>query len=331
MAVETRQQTANKVAGISLTTNILLTIAKAAVGVLSGSTAVVADAAHSASDIAATAIVWVGLRLGGTPPDQTHHYGHAKFESVAAKVVALILVVTGAGLGVNAWRILHLGEYNTPLGLAIWVTLLSIVVKETLYRYVLGVGKRIGSTALEAEAWHHRSDAISSVAALLGVGGAYLGYPALDPIAGLAVSLLIIQMGAKLYVQSVRALIDEAPAEQVVNKIKQTARETGGVMAVNDVKARTVGPNILVDMKLCVNRFLTVEEGHKIGSCAKRNIQEAVPDVNNVLIHVNPCHHVRSRDETPDCTLCGEHSGLGSKEEEYATDTTGTRGGGSDW
>ena len=191
-----------------------------------------------------TAIVWIGLRLGGTPPDQTHHYGHAKFESVAAKVVALILVVTGAGLGVNAWRVLRLGEYDTPLGLAIWVTALSIVVKEVLYRYVLGVGKRIGSTALEAEAWHHRSDAISSVAALIGVGGAYLGYPALDPVAGLAVSLLIIQMGAKLYVQSVRELIDEAPAEQVVNQIKQTAHDTSGVIAVNEVKARTVGQNI---------------------------------------------------------------------------------------
>lgn len=326
--VETRQQTGNRVAVISLSTNTILTIAKATVGILSGSTAVVADAAHSASDIAATAVVWIGLRLGGTPPDETHHYGHAKFESVAAKVVALILVVTGIGLGLNAWRILRLGEYETPLGLAIWVTVLSIIVKEGLYRYVLGIGKRIGSTALEAEAWHHRSDAISSVAALIGVGGAYLGYPALDPVAGLAVSLLIIQMGAKLYVQSVRELIDEAPAEQVINKIKETAHETPGVMAVNEVKARTVGPKVLVDMKLCVNKYLTVDEGHRIGACAKRNILEEIPEVDNVLVHINPCHHVMSIEETPDCAKCGEHTGLGIKEEEHATDTNSTRGGG---
>ena len=221
--------------------------------------------------------------------------------------------------------------FRSPLGLAIWVTALSIVVKEVLYRYVLGVGKRIGSTALEAEAWHHRSDAISSVAALIGVGGAYLGYPALDPVAGLAVSLLIIQMGAKLYVQSVRELIDEAPAEQVVNQIKQTAHDTSGVIAVNEVKARTVGQNILVDMKLCVNRYLTVEEGHKIGASAKRNILNEIPQVDNVLVHINPCHHVRSRDETPDCTRCGEHTGLGSKEDEHATDTNSTGGGGPNW
>ena len=331
MAVKTRQQTGNKVASISLVTNILLTAAKAAVGIISGSTAVVADAAHSASDIAATAIVWIGLRLGGTPPDETHHYGHAKFESVAAKIVAIILAITGAGLGINAWRILRLGEYQAPLGLAIWVTVLSIIVKEVLYRYVLGEGQRIGSTALEAEAWHHRSDAISSVAALIGVGGAYLGYPVLDPVAGLAVSLLIIQMGVKLYVQSIRELIDEAPPAQVVDKIRQAADETNGVMAVNEVKARTVGQNILVDMKLCVNRFLTVEEGHNIGACAKRNILEELPEVDNVMIHINPCHHVTSRDETPDCTRCGEHTGQGSKEEEHATNSNSTRGRSSNW
>lgn len=324
MAVETRQQTGNKVAGISLVTNILLTLAKAVVGLLAGSTAVVADAAHSASDIAATAIVWVGLRMGGTPPDDTHHYGHAKLESVAAKIVALILVLTGAGLGLNAWSILRLGDYESPLGLAIWVTVLSIVVKEVLYRYVLGVGRRIGSTALEAEAWHHRSDAISSVAAMVGVVGAYLGYPALDPLAGLAVSLLIIQMGAKLYVQSIRELIDEAPSLSVIKQIKQTARHTPDVMAVHEVKARTVGQNILVDIKICVNRFLTVEEGHNIGASAKRNILEVVPEVDNVLVHVNPCHHVSALDDTPDCTRCGEHP---NEEDTDERDTSGAGGG----
>jgi len=323
MEATSRQKVGARVATTSLVTNVLLTAAKAFVGVLSGSTAVVADAAHSASDIVATTIVYIGLKLGDTPPDDTHHYGHAKFESVAAKIVAIILVATGAGLGLNAWNILRIGEYSTPLGIAVWVTILSIVVKEALYRYVLGIGKRIGSTALEAEAWHHRSDAISSVAALVGVGGAYLGYPVFDPIAGLAVSLLIVQMGGKLYIQSVRELIDEAPAEAIVDHIKVTANETPGVLSINEVKARTIGQNILVDMKLCVNRYLTVEEGHNIAASAKRNVLKAVPSVDNVLVHVNPCHHVSSKDEVPECERCGEHTPI-NEEEPHARNTTST-------
>lgn len=313
-----RQQTGSKVAQISIVTNVLLTAAKAVVGMISGSAAVVADAAHSASDIAATAIVYIGLRLAGTPPDDTHHYGHAKFESVAAKIVALILVVTGAALGLNAWRLLTNGEFSSPSSLAIWVTISSILIKETLYRYVNAEGKKIGSTALQAEAWHHRSDAISSVAALIGVGGAYLGYPQFDPLAGLAVSLLIMQMGIKLYIQSVRELIDEAPAEPVVNKIRDCADDTLGVISVGEIKARTVGTNILVELKVCVNRYLTVEEGHHIAADAKRNILTSIPAVNNVLVHVNPCHHVSSIDEIPDCGKCGEHPRREREEEENA-------------
>lgn len=307
MDVADRSKGAKEVAAISLVTNVTLTVAKGAVGFMAGSTAVVADAAHSASDILATAIVFVGLRIGGTPPDETHHYGHARFESVAAKIVALILIVTGLGLGINAFNVLRGGEAEVPGGLAIWITMVSIVAKEWLYRYVHGVGNRLGSTALQAEAWHHRSDAISSVAALIGVIGAYLGYPFFDPLAGLAVSALIVQMGGKLYVQSVRELIDEAPTEEVVSEIKKTADSTLGVISVTEVKARNVGPSVLVDLKICVNKFLTVEQGHNIASRAKRRILEDIPQVDNVLVHVNPCHHVQSVEEVPDCKACGDH------------------------
>lgn len=307
MEVADRGKSASQVAVISLVTNVALTVAKGAVGIIAGSTAVVADAAHSASDILATAIVFFGLRISGAPPDETHHYGHAKFESVAAKIVALILIVTGLGLGLNAISVLRGGEAEVPGGLAIWITAISIAAKEGLYRYVYGVGNRLGSTALQAEAWHHRSDAASSVAALIGVVGAYLGYPFFDPLAGLAVAALIVQMGGKLYVQSVRELIDEAPKEAVIEDIKQAADNTPGVLSVTEVKARNVGPNVLVDLKICVNRYLTVEQGHNIASKAKRRILGDIPEVDNVLIHVNPCHHVQSIEEAPDCKACGDH------------------------
>jgi cation diffusion facilitator family transporter len=293
-----------------MATNIALTFAKAIVGLLTGSTAVLADAAHSASDIFGTAVVLVGLRIGGSPPDKTHHYGHAKLESVAAKIVALALLGTAFGLGLSAANVLRLGQAESPGRLAIWVTIASMVVKDRLYRYVLNASRRLESTALQAEALNHRGDAGASLAVLVGVVGAYLGYPILDPLAGLLVAALIALMGVRLYIQSVRELIDEAPSEEILAQIKQAALSTAGVISVTEVKARLAGTLALVDLKLCVNRFLTVEQGHNIASLAKRNILAQVPSVANVLVHVNPCHHVQSLEEMPDCSSCGDHAGL---------------------
>jgi cation diffusion facilitator family transporter len=193
--------------------------------------------------------------------------------------------------------------------------MLAIIVKEVLYQYVNLRGRQLSSTALMAEAWHHRSDAISSVAALIGVAGAQLGYPAFDAIAGIAVAVLIGHMGVKLYIQSVRELIDEAPDEAVVEGIKAAALGTAGVLDVNEVKARQMGPGVLVDLKLCVNRFLTVEEGHDIAAEVKKNILEAVKEVDNVLVHVNPCHHVNSLEQIPICDDCGNEPHRGHEEE----------------
>ena len=322
-----RQRSAQKVAVVGVSVNIVLTLFKAILGVLSGSTAVIADAFHSASDIAASGIVYIGVRLAGSPPDETHHYGHAKLESVAAKIVSLILVVTGVGLGLSAWGVLRSGSIQVPTSLAIWATAVSIVVKETLYRYVHGIGNRLNSTALLAEAWHHRSDAISSVAALIGVTGAMLGFPAFDALAGITVAILIGHMGVKLYVQSVRELIDEAPQEAVIEGIRTEALKTPGVLNVSEVKARNNGPVVLVDLKLCVNRFLTVEQGHDIASKAKRNILSIEPAIDNVLVHVNPCHHVSDVQEIPDCDACGNSPHTGHNEEADISDRDNTSPG----
>lgn len=304
MGLQVRQQSAQKVAAIAVTTNILLTAAKVVVAIASGSTAVLADAFHSASDIAASAIVFVGVRLAGTPPDKGHNYGHAKLESVAAKIVSLILLVTAAGIAINAYGVLQAEHSPPPTSLALWGTLAAIVIKETLFRFVLGEGKRLESTALLAEAWHHRSDAISSVAALLGVAGARLGYADLDALAGMAVAGLIGMMAIKLYVQSIRELIDEAPADTLIKAITDAALQTVGVLCISELKARRNGPVILVDLKLCVNKYLSVEEGHRIAGRAKQAIIEAEPEVGDVLIHVNPCHLVSGIDGRPTCERC---------------------------
>jgi len=314
MTLSARNQSAKNVAVLSLFSNVLLTLVRVTAGIVSGSTAVLADAGNSASDILATAIVYVGFRLAGTPPDRTHHYGHAKLESVAAKIVALMIIATGIALAVNSILVLNQGEIAPPSSLALWVAVFSIAVKESICRYVREVGLRLKSALLEADAWHHRSDAITSLAVLGGVAGARMGFPLLDPIAGLAVSLFILRTGVNIYAQSIRELIDEAPSEAVVRDITQVAESTPGVLSVTEVKARLVASRILVDIKICVNPFLTVAEGHHIGSLAKRSLLKEVPQVENVLVHVNPCHHVRAKEDVPDCPSCLLHDGEQDKE-----------------
>jgi len=313
MALSARNQSVKNVAALGMFSNVLLTLIKVAAGISSGSVAVLADAGNSASDILATAIVYVGFRLAGTPPDKTHHYGHAKLESVAAKIVALMIIATGIALAVNSVLVLSRGEIAAPSILALWVAALSIAVKESTYRYVKMVGRSINSTLIEADAWHHRSDAITSLAVLLGVAVARMGFPILDPMAGLAVSVYILSTGMKIYTQSIRDLIDEAPSEAVVRDIAQVTQNTPGVLAVTEVKARLVAARVLVELKICVNPLLTVAEGHDIGSLAKRSLLDEISQIENVLVHVNPCHHARSKEEVPDCLTCQAHDGEQSK------------------
>jgi len=284
--------------------NIVLTLLRGTVGFYTGSTAVLVDAANSASDIVATVVVYVGLKLAGNPPDETHHYGHAKYESVAAKIVALLIIATGISLSINSLLLIKAGPIAGPGMPAIWITILSVVVKEGAHRYVKRAGQRLGSTVLLADAANHRSDVFASLAVLGGVLGAQLGHPALDPLAGLAVSLFIAYTGLKIYAQSIRELIDEAPSDVVLKDITRIAESTCGVLSATEVKARLIGSRILVDIKICVNPFLTVVEGHHIASLAKRALLEQLPAVESILVHVNPCRHMATKDEPADCRNC---------------------------
>ena len=296
--------------------NIVLTLLRGTVGFYTGSTAVLVDAANSASDIVATVVVYVGLKLAGNPPDETHHYGHAKYESVAAKIVALLIIATGISLSINSLLLIKAGPIAGPGMPAIWITILSVVVKEGAHRYVKRAGQRLGSPVLLADAANHRSDVFASLAVLCGVLGAQLGHPALDPLAGLAVSLFIACTGLKIYAQSIRELIDEAPSEVVLNDITRIAESTCGVLSVTEVKARLIGSRILVDLKICVNPFLTVVEGHHIASLAKRALLEQLPAVESILVHVNPCRHMATKDEPADCRNC-QFNPHGRPKEDY--------------
>lgn len=308
---ENRYKDGMRVTWVGIAINVALTAVKAVAGVVAGSTAMVADAFHSASDIAGSVVVLGGLSLASKPPDVGHHYGHAKLESVVAKLIALLLIVTGGGIAWAAWGVLRSGAIAPPGIAALAAAVFSIVIKEGMYRYTLRVGKAINSTAVVADAWHHRTDALSSVAALIGIGGARLGYPILDPLAGLVVGGLIVKSGLEIYVGAIRELIDTAPDPKLVRDIGDAALEVKGVHSVQEVRARYNGPYILVDLKFCVDPHVTVEEGHRIGKQAKERIIEKVENIQDVLVHVNPCDPwERDQEvETFRCKYCENEQG----------------------
>lgn len=299
-----RTRIGTKVSIISLAANTVLALLKLAAGVIGGSSAMVADSLHSFSDSVSTVAVLIGLRIAEAPPDREHHYGHGRAETVAAKFVAIFLMLTAFGVGVSSVETLIEGEFRMPGQIALIAALVSIVAKEGLFQYASRVGKAIKSNALIADAWHHRTDALSSITALLGIAGARMGVPYLDPIAGLIVALMVLRTGVILYWKSIEELVDTAPDQQVVNEIVRIAKETPGVITVNEIKARTHGPKVYVDLKICVNRFITVQDGHSIAHLTSDRIKQ-LEDVQDILVHVNPCYKVTDREQqSAGCEEC---------------------------
>jgi len=273
---------------ITMAVNLLLTAVRAAAALAAGSTAVLADAANSGTDVLATLVVMGGSRIAAIPPDESHPYGHEKAELVAAKLVGILVAATGAVTALGAWRALQTG--GEPVGLiAALVTGASIIVKEVLARYLLRVARRTGNQALRADAANQRTDVLASTAALVGALGARFGFPGLDPAMGILVAGLIIRMGLGLYWQAVSGLMDPAPEPETMAALHKAAGSVPGVVSVDRVKARVFGSGIYVDCKVCVDADLTVREGHSIAGRVKEAVRTAVPSVKDVLVHVNPC------------------------------------------
>lgn len=292
-----------KASNTALIVNILLMASKVMIGILSKSTAIIADAFNNGTDIFASAAVYGGLRVAYRPPDEKHQYGHAKAEPIVAKIVALIVMVTGGTIGYNSVEQILRGQAGTPGSAAILISMISIFTKFFLYRYIYKVGKSIESSSLIADSYNHRSDVLASSAVLIGVAGARTGFPILDPAAGIIVAVIIFKTGISIYIEAIEALMDTAPPREVIEKIKEKARNTEGVIMVNGVRARKHGPKLHIDLKICVNKDISVEMGHKIAYSAKRNIINEIKGVQDVMIHVNPCALIDNT-KKPDCEKC---------------------------
>jgi cation diffusion facilitator family transporter len=281
-----------KIGEKSISLIIIINIALFAIKFLSGligkSQALIADSFHTASDALTSLAVLIGFKYASTPPDSHHPYGHGKAESVAAKIVSLILITLGFKVLYDSSRLLILQEFHRPHQITLWVILFSIAIKEIQFRYALMYGKKIQSTALIADAWHHRSDVLSSIAALIGIAGARMGFELLDPIAGIVVGIVIVKIGFGIFHTAFDELLDSALPKTITNRIESLTLETDGVKKVTILKGRKLGLDILIDMTIEVDKNITVEKAHLITAKIRRTVLDNVSNAKDVLIHVEP-------------------------------------------
>jgi cation diffusion facilitator family transporter len=275
---------------LAVLVNASLVVFKFLCGVFGHSQALIADAAHSFSDLFTDVVVLLGFRIGRKAPDEKHHFGHARIETLASAIVATTLIATALYLGIGAaWNIYRHTEYH-PTWLALIGAGVSIALKEALYRYTVHVGRRIKSQLIVANAWHQRSDALSSVAVLLGVVGAQI-HPAwhvLDSYAALIVSFFIIKVGLEILWSAVRELTDTAPQPETLTRIRECALRVDGVIGFHDLRARTLGGLFQMEAHIVVDGQLTVIEGHRIAKEVERCLAEEISEIESVIIHVDP-------------------------------------------
>ena len=268
--------------------NLGLVAFKLVAGIIGRSSAMLADAAHSASDMLATFGVIVSFRISRRPADKDHPYGHGKAEPVAAKLVGAILIVAGSGIAMEAARRVIARDFVRPGLIALVAAVASIVVKETMYQVAAATARRIRSSALMAEALHHRSDALSSVGTFAGILGGRLGLPVLDPIAGFVVAVMIIWMGLRIIRASSDELMDAQTDPETISAVRAAAAGVGGVCDVHSVVTRKYGGDSYVDLRIGVDPSISVVVGHEIAMQVENAVRLECPSVRGVLVHVDP-------------------------------------------
>ena len=289
--MEQQEQTAVKVSLVTILVNALLSAGKLAAGLLAHSGAMVSDAVHSASDVFSTIIVIVGVKLSAKASDREHPYGHERMECVAAIVLSVILLITGLFIGMSGLqKIVRADSAALPVpGLpALIAAIVSILVKEAMFWYVRHYARLLDSGALMADAWHHRSDALSSVGSLIGVAGARLGFPILDPLASLVICVFIGKAAVDIFLDAIDKMVDHSCDEETEAAIRDCARRHDGVRSVDLLMTREFGSRIYIEMEISVGGQLPLVEAHAIAESIHDEIEAAFPKVKHIMIHVNP-------------------------------------------
>lgn len=285
------EKVAMKVSFVSIMANVILSLFKLFAGIAAHSGAMVSDAVHSASDVFSTIVVIVGIRISSRKSDKEHPYGHERMECVAAIVLATILAVTGLGIGYTAVVKILSGNYAdlaVPGALALVAAVISIAVKEGMYWYTRINAKKIDSSALMADAWHHRSDALSSVGALAGIAGARLGFPICDVIASLCICFFIAKAAYDIFKDAVDKMVDKACDDETENELRNCALAQQGVLGVDLLRTRVFGNKIYVDIEICADGDETLREAHGIAERVHDSIEAQFAKVKHIMVHVNP-------------------------------------------
>lgn len=280
-----------KLSLVGIVGNILLAAFKFVAGIVGNSGAMVSDAVHSLSDVFATFIAFLGVKFGRKAADASHPYGHERIESLAAIALGLVLVVTGIGIGKVGLDKILAGNYESlpiPGMIALIAAIVSIAVKEGMFWYTRHWARVIRSSAFEADAWHHRSDAMSSVGALIGVGGSMLGYPVLDPIASVVICLFILKQGISIIVDGMRKMLDTSCGPQFEEKVRALVDGEDQVKRIDVLRTRMFGDKVYIDMEIAMDGTMQLTDAHEVAERVHDDIEHAFPEVKHVMIHVNP-------------------------------------------
>lgn len=284
-----RQITAVGIAG-----NIALVIFKLYAGIKGRSSAMVSDAIHSLSDVFATFVAFIGVRISKKAPDSDHPYGHDRIECLASMVLAIILLCTGIGIGIPGIRTIVDGNYShiePPATIALVAAVVSIVIKECMFRYTKHFAKKLNSSAFMADAWHHRSDALSSVGSLIGIGGAMLGFPVMDSIACVIICLFILKVGIEILKDAVDKMLDTSCGEQWDAEMKDFILSQPGVERVDLIQSRKFGDRIYLDVEIAVDGALSLTDAHNIADRVHNKVEKQYPEIKHIMIHENPAEN----------------------------------------
>ena len=291
-AAETEFQTiANRVSFITIIENAALSLVKLLAGIIAHSGAMISDAVHSASDVFSTIVVLIGIKLASKEADKEHPYGHERLECVAAILLSVVLFITGLGIGADALKKITSGNYSelqTPGVLALAAAIISIAAKEGMYWYTRHYAKKIDSSALMADAWHHRSDAFSSIGALIGIAGARMGFPVMDPIASLVIFVFIAKAAFDIFKDAMNKMVDHSCDEETEKAIYDCVMRNDRVMGIDLLHTRVFGNKIYVDVEISADGSYTLREAHHIAEEVHNEIEQTFPKVKHIMVHVNP-------------------------------------------
>lgn len=288
---EENEKIVMSVSAKSMIANIILSVGKVAAGVIASSGAMISDGIHSASDVLSTIVVMIGYKLSAKESDEHHQYGHERIECVAALILAGILCATGIVIGYEGvLKIIHANELDLAMPgiLALIAAIVSIVVKEGMYWYTRAAANKVNSGALMADAWHHRSDAMSSIGSMVGIIGARLGYPICDPLASVIICVFIVKAAYDIFMDAINKMLDTACDNETVERMRDIILSQEGVTGIDQMQTRLFGARIYVDVEIAANRHMTLSEAHTIAEQVHEAIENNFQEVKHCMVHVNP-------------------------------------------